>query len=306
MKYLAVLLSLLFLLLQSCTKHVRQAEVIDTRIIEKEIQYRGLKRKVAIARFSNESKYGKGIFYNKEKDPLGKQTMDILSSKLGSTGKFILLERSDINLVEGENDFSKINVNADYLIIGSLSEFGRNVTSDVGVFSRSKKQKAYAKVNIRLVEVKTGMIVFSEEGAGEAFLEENSTMGGGSRAGHDSSINDKAIDAAISKLVNNLVEKLTDKPWRSFILSESDGTYIISGGESQGLKVGDIFNVLIKGKEVKNPQTGMLIELPGKQIGKVKILSSLGDTIESEVSICSLVSGNINVDLSELFIQEIK
>ena len=36
-----------------------------------------IKRKVAIGRFSNETQYGKGLFYDKENDPMRKQAMDI-------------------------------------------------------------------------------------------------------------------------------------------------------------------------------------------------------------------------------------
>ena len=60
---------------------------------------RTLKRKVAIARFSNETSYAKGLFYDKNNDPIGKQAVDILSTKLASLGKFILLERQDYQLI---------------------------------------------------------------------------------------------------------------------------------------------------------------------------------------------------------------
>ena len=53
---------------------------------------RVIKRKVAIGRFSNETQYAKGIFYDKENDPMGKQALDILSAKLAASGKFLLLE----------------------------------------------------------------------------------------------------------------------------------------------------------------------------------------------------------------------
>ena len=56
-----------------------------------------IKRKVAIGRFSNETQYGKGLFYDKENDPMGKQALDILSSKLAASGKFLLLERGDLD-----------------------------------------------------------------------------------------------------------------------------------------------------------------------------------------------------------------
>ena len=56
-------------------------------------QEKTIKRKVAIGRFTNETQYGKGIFYDKENDPMRKQALDILSSKLAQSGKFILLVR---------------------------------------------------------------------------------------------------------------------------------------------------------------------------------------------------------------------
>ena len=40
---------------------------------------------------------GKGLFYDKENDPMGKQALDILSAKLAASGKFLLLERGDLN-----------------------------------------------------------------------------------------------------------------------------------------------------------------------------------------------------------------
>ena len=52
---------------------------------------KGLKRKVAIARFTNETKYGQSFFVNENNDRIGKQAVDILSSKLVETEKFILL-----------------------------------------------------------------------------------------------------------------------------------------------------------------------------------------------------------------------
>ena len=48
-------------------------------------QDKTIKRKVAIGRFSNETQYAKGLFYDKENDPMRKQALDILSSKLASS-----------------------------------------------------------------------------------------------------------------------------------------------------------------------------------------------------------------------------
>lgn len=260
---------------------------------------RQLKRKVAIARFSNETKQGQSFFMDQNQDWVGKQAMDILSAKLTATEKLILLERADLEKINQElkmGSLQSLNIPADYLIVGSVSEFGRKTVSDVGIFSRVKKQGAFAKVNVRLVEVQTGRLLYSAEGEGEAFSEAGTVFGVGSRADYDSSLNDKAISAAIGKLVNNIVENLLDKPWRAYLLSYQNGTYVMSGGKSQGIRPGDVFPVYRKGQQVKNPQTGMPIELPGTQVGTLRIVETTGGDPSSEVALCVAEQGNLPVD----------
>ncbi len=94
---------------------------------------RSLKRKVAIYRFSNESKYAKGAFYDSAKDPVSKQAVDSLSAKLAQTGKFIILERLDIksldkevnNFYDAEEKDTVDRLSSDYIIIGSVTSYGR-------------------------------------------------------------------------------------------------------------------------------------------------------------------------------------
>ena len=248
---------------------------------------RTIKRKVAIGRFSNETQYAKGLFYDKENDPMRKQALDILSSKLASSGKFILLEREDLDIIVNEAGAEMNKIGADYIILGSITEYGRKTEGEQKVFSSSKTQTVEAGVSIRLVEVSTGLIIYSDEAKGFAETTSKQTMGIGGAAGFDATLSDKAISAALSQLVENIINKCMDKPWKSYILTEEDGTYLISGGASQGLAAGDVFHVYKKGKTVRNPQTGMNIELPGTKVGEVTILSSFGDTPESELSFCS-------------------
>jgi len=266
-----------------------------------------LKRKVTIVRFSDETRYGKGNLFKNDDQKIGQQAMDILSTKLTRTGKFLMFERPDIEGLNFANaDTSDFKLASDYIIVGSVSEFGRNATSEVGVFSRTKKQTAHAKVNIRLINVKTGQVIYAEEGTGEAFSEVGTVMGAGSHAGYDSSLNDKALDAAISKLTSNVVENLLNEPWRAYILENSEGQIIISGGKSQNIKEGDIFSIMKKGKVVKNPQTGIDIELPGEFIGKLRINKLLGNSLVEEISICSLIEGDLtDLPITELYITEI-
>lgn len=273
-------------------------------------QDKALKRKVAIARFSNETLYGKGIFYDREHDPMAKQALDILSNKLASTGKFILLERSDLDKIleeNGANNSGFKGTGADYIIVGSITEFGRKNVGDANLISRTKIQVAEAAVSLRLIDVSTGQIIYSEEAKGEAELKSKSTMGVGATADYDMSLSDKAISAAISKLVENVINNCMDRPWRAYFLTVDDGNLFMTGGKSQGLAVGQQFLVKEKGKVVKNPQTGLNMELPGKDTGMIKITFMGGDNPESEFSIVEFTQGEIDHSkLENYYIEEIK
>ena len=258
-----------------------------------------IKRKVAIGRFTNETQDAKGLFYDKENDPMRKQALDILSSKLAASGKFILLERDDLDVLVAEAGSSMNKIGADFIILGSITEFGRKAEGQQKVFSSTKTQTAEAGVSIRLVEAATGLIIYSDEAKGFAETTTKQTMGIGGSAGYDATLSDKAISAALGQLVENIINKCMDKPWRSYFLSVEDGTYIISGGVSQGLATGDNFTVYKKGKTVINPQTGMKIELPGIKVGTVSILQSIGDTPETEISFCSYDGEELDVNSLE-------
>jgi curli biogenesis system outer membrane secretion channel CsgG len=273
---------------------------LSTAFVNAQTSGKFLKRKVAIARFTNETTYAKGLFYNKEtNNPIEKQAADILATKLVATEKFILIERAELEELVKETKVSDVSfqkVGADFLIIGSVTEFGRSTTGDEKVFSRTKTQKVNAAVSLRLVDVSTGQIIYSEEAKGEAEASAKQVLGYGKTADYDASLDDKAISAAISKLVENVMNKCMDKPWRSYFLSAEDGDFIISGGKSQGLEIGQTFTVMSKGKTTKNPQTGISIELPGKDIGRVKVTTLGGETVDAEYAIVSFIEGKIDTN----------
>lgn len=269
-----------------------------------------LKRKVAIGRFTNESRLANS-FLNEgsgTKERMSRAATDILSAKLASTKRFLLIERVDDVSISNEQQISNIEsykIPADYLILGSISEFGRKTSGDVGLIDRTKKQTATAKVTLRIVDTRTGMIIFGEEGSGEASSEVGTVLGMGSTAGYDDTLTDKAIDAAISSVLQNLINKLANDPWRSYVLSAEGSEVIISGGAMQGIKSGDVYKVYRRGKKVLNPQTNIPIELPGKQIATIRIDETIPGNELTEVSRAQVMSGNIgNVDPTELYISD--
>ena len=110
---------------------------------------------------------------------------------------------------------------------------------------------------------------------------------------------------AISQLVENIINNCLNRPWKSYFLSYDTDGIIISGGASQGLRLGDNFNVFSKGRKIKNPQTGMLIELPGKKVGQITIDYLAGESPQSEFSLVSFIDGDIDKNnLGKYYIKE--
>lgn len=267
------------------------------------------KRKIAVGRFTNESNYGRALMTDQDYDRIGKQASDMLSSKMVSSGKFIVFERPDIKKVQREQvvtgDAGLIGV--DTLIIGSVTEFGRSTGGKVGFLSKTKVQTARAKVDIRLVDVKTGQVFFSASGTGEANTESGEIAGFGSRADYDATLNDRAISAAISDVIDRLVATLDERPWRTDLLQLQGKTVFISGGPRQGLHVGDTLQVMEQGAAVKSRQTGFMINLPSRKVATIRVNSFFGDAENNEGSVAEIVQGVVEpARLQNLYVEEVK
>lgn len=60
-------------------------------------------------------------------------------------------------------------------------------------------------------------------------------MGVGGSASFDATLSDKAISEAIGQLVENIINKCTNRPWKTYIIScDNDGTLIAGGNWLEG------------------------------------------------------------------------
>jgi len=255
-----------------------------------------LKRKIAIGRVSNETTFGRSLLRDDAGDPVGKQVSDMLAKALTESGSYVVLERSDLSKLKDEAQLTGAKqqlVGVDALIMGSLSEFGRKAVGQSGFVSNSKKQVAFAKIDLRLVDVTTGQSFFAASGAGESSTESSTTFGFGSQAAYDGTLNDSSIRQAISEVVNRLTTELQRRPWQTSLIGNEQGSYFIAGGKSQGLAPGMVFSVQTIGKKVKSPQTGFDITLPGKEVAQLRVDSLFGDTEVSEGASTTLVGGSL-------------
>lgn len=256
-----------------------------------------LKRKIALGRITNETSYGQSLLRDRHDDPLGKQVTDLMSKALTESGAYLVFERPDIGRIQAEGRLTDTKlsiVGVDALIIGSLTEFGRKAIGATGFVSSSKRQVAFAKVDIRVVDVNTGHVFFATSGAGEASTETASTFGFGSQAGYDGTLNDAAIRQAVAEAINRLSAEMSGRPWQTYLLKVDGNRVFMGGGKSQGVKPGMQFSVQTQGEQVKSPQTGAMVTLPGQAIAQVRVDALFGDSELNEGAVASIASGSLS------------
>lgn len=294
--------------IQQVEAPVTKAQQVVSQKVAQTPMVKRYKRKVAIIRFTNETNYGRSLMTDREYDSIGKQASDMLASRLIKSNSFLVFERTDLRKLMQEQAISGGGlIGVDTAIIGSVTEFGRSVTGKSGFMSSTKNQTARAKVDIRLIDIKTGQAFFSVTGTGEANTESGEIAGYGSRAEYDATLNDRAIAAAITDVIDKLISTLEEKTWSTDILEAQDGQIFISGGVRQGLKVGDILRVMTFGQKVKSKQSGMEITLPGKQVATIRVISFFGDNENNEGSVCEVVNGKIDpVSAKNLSVEEVR
>jgi curli biogenesis system outer membrane secretion channel CsgG len=180
--------------------------------------YTGSKSTLMVGQFDNHSPYMRGIFFDGN-DRLGSQAKSILETHLQQTGRFVVVDRDNMPEITNEAVIKGEQLKlkgANYLLTGEVSEFGRKEVGDIelfGILGSGKKQVAYSKVNINVVDVITSEVVFSTQGAGEYALSDREVIGFGGASGYDSTLNGKVLDLAIREAVNRLVEGVEQGKW---------------------------------------------------------------------------------------------
>lgn len=180
--------------------------------------YNGPKSTLVVGNFDNRSSYMRGLFSDNT-DRLGGQAKTILKTHLQQTGRFNVVDRDNMDAIASEAGFKgkqQTIKGADFAVTGQVTEFGRKETGDralFGILGSGKKQVAYSKVSLNIVNVLTSEVVFSTQGAGEYALSNREVVGFGGTASYDSTLNGKVLDLAIREAINRLVEGVERGAW---------------------------------------------------------------------------------------------
>jgi curli biogenesis system outer membrane secretion channel CsgG len=205
------------LLMSGCATESHQS-VTPEKPVAASRAYHGPNSTIAVGKFDNRSSYLRGLFSDGV-DRLGGQAKTILVAHLQETGRFNVMERENMEEIAQEARLSNKQQTlkgADFTITGDVVEFGRKETGDsqlFGILGSGKKQVAYSKVTLNVINVLTSQVVYSVSGAGEYALSSREVIGFGGSASYDSTLNGKVLDLAVREAVDHLVEGLESGAW---------------------------------------------------------------------------------------------
>jgi curli biogenesis system outer membrane secretion channel CsgG len=182
------------------------------------VPYHGARNAIAVGKFDNRSTYLRGLFSDGV-DRLGGQAKTILVGHLQETGRFNVLERENMEENAREAKLSgrrQTLKGADFTVTGDVVEFGRKESGDAqlfGILGEGRKQVAYSKVTLNVIDVLTSQVIYTSSGAGEYALSNREVLGFGGTASYDSTLNGKVLDLAIREAVDHLVQGMESGSW---------------------------------------------------------------------------------------------
>lgn len=254
----------------------------------------GLKKRLAVMDFDD--KTGHGSWH------IGSGMADMLTTALVKSGKFMVIERQQLEAVMKEQAMGLSGaitpqsaaqvgklLGVELMVIGSVNEFGEKegrvggsvgsrLGGKLGGINRVGVESKTARVglDIRLVNTTTGEIV-----AAEGIAEEESKKGldvghdefsFSNDAGWDNTLAGKATRKAVNKVVELVTKSMENVPWAGKIIAiNADRTVMIKPGAQGGVKVGDTFTVYSIGQEVIDPETGLSLGAEESKAGTIQV-----------------------------------
>ncbi len=206
--------------LSGCASKETHRVVQSQKVESYGTSYAGPRSTLVVGNFENRSNYMQGLF-SSNIDRLGNQAKTLLKTHLQQTNRFKLVDRENMENIKQEANISGMEqklVGARYAVTGAVTEFGRKNTGDhqfFGILGSGKTQTAYAKISLNIVDVKSSVVVFSVQGAGEYALSDREVLGFGSDAGYDATLNGKVLNFAMTEAVNELVRGIERGTWKT-------------------------------------------------------------------------------------------
>ncbi len=239
----------------------------------------GPRKKLAVTRFSVATRFGERR--------LGENVTAILITELNQTGQFILLERERVAEVLEQLALSQSGVtqgtlqqlqllDADYIVTGAVTHYSVTIRGSSGLFSKRKIQQAKVVVDVRLVDVRTGAIIFSASGEGSAQREYRKVLGVGTEGGYDEALEMEALRSAVRQLVRKIVATLAQRPFICDVVKVQGRRLYIDAGKRSHLPLGQTIVFYHRGDPIVAPD-GRLLGYEETRVATGKVVQYIGE-----------------------------
>lgn len=260
-------------------------------------QLSGPKKRVGIFEFENKSRYGQNRLSN--------AAVDVLYSELSNMGKFVLYERSSLDQLDREFQLiesGRVNldtaaeagklVGVQAVVVGTISQFGIwEEAKDYGVYKK-KVEIAEATVDVRVVDVTSGRVIYADTGTGRYERELETVLGFGEKATFDETMADKALREAMSKFIGALANKIMEMPWEGYVMdvdrAAGQEVLYINSGRLSGMTEGQVLTVKRVTGKLTDPVTGEFKGYKTVPLGKAQVYELSGE----DVSMARMIEGS--------------
>lgn len=242
-----------------------------------------------------------GGFTAGENWDVGDALSSMLSQSLAASDQFIVLERSALpdllnerqlqssRVAGGSNDGAKL-VSAQYLVVGSVTEFGGpskggglsigglglggGASGGVALNRRTGK----VRINLRVIDVRSGEVLRAftvSRSASRTGLGLTSNFRGLSAGanGFIATPLGEATSRALEDATPQIAAALADRPWQGRVVEWVEGSVIVNAGSETGVKSGDRFRLERLRRTLTNPETGQVLSEERYSLGEVLVYS---------------------------------
>jgi len=234
----------------------------------------------------------------------------MFETELVKTGKFVVIERKRLEAVLQEQGLGltgavdastavKVGkiLGVELVLVGDITKLGvKQAGGSTGIFGGVglSKNTLEGGLDVRLVSTQTAQIVFAEN----EFNADSSFKGQFRSSSGGTDFDETKIDKVFRPCVERLAKKMADKAGE--VVGEMRGAggltpkianvvgpkIYLNMGAAEGIKVGDTFEVFRQGEEIRDPDTGAVLDVEVTLIGKIIVTE-----VKEKVAIASAQSG---------------
>lgn len=290
-----ILLFLVSIQIVGCSSYVIQRDGQGRRPrVEERKYFSGVKKKVALLAFFNESPF--------ESEDLEVNATEELRNELSRTGEFIVDPSSQklfgtskeiyvgggMKLVQLTRQAKNAGIN--FVIFGRVIDARvREKSDEIGIV-RQTKSYTESKVEVRVFDVNAGKEIYTETLQGYA---DDSTYRFFASDREDylsyrRELLRYAVRVGVRKAIPRIAELASKLDWIGRVAKIIGNKIYLNAGRDSGINIGDILKIITEGTEIYDPETGALI---GMSKGDMKGTIEVVDYFGTDGSIAILHSG---------------